>query len=47
MELARAYKFRVYPDAAMRAKIEERLILAQHLYTRFLTSQSHLIRMEK
>ncbi|MCL4365523.1 transposase [Candidatus Marsarchaeota archaeon] len=36
MELARAYKFRIYPDATRQAEIDERLILAQQFYNKIL-----------
>ncbi len=29
MELTRAYKFRIYPDATRKEEIDERLVLAQ------------------
>ena len=36
MELVRAYKFRIYPDATRQTKIDERLILAQQFYNKIL-----------
>ena len=36
MELTRAYKFRVYPDAKRQEEIDERLILAQQFYNKIL-----------
>ena len=36
MEVARAYKFRIYPDAARQAEIDERLVLAQQFYNKIL-----------
>ena len=36
MELTRAYKFRVYPDATRQEEIDERLILAQQFYNKIL-----------
>ena len=36
MELARAYKFRIYPDAKRQEEIDEKLILAQQFYNRIL-----------
>ncbi len=36
MELTRAYKFRIYPDATRQEEIDERLILAQQFYNRIL-----------
>jgi putative transposase len=36
MEAARAYKFRIYPDATRQAEIDERLVLAQQLYNKIL-----------
>ncbi|EQD66248.1 transposase IS891/IS1136/IS1341 family [mine drainage metagenome] len=36
MELTRAYKFRIYPDAAREEEIDERLILAQQFYNKIL-----------
>ena len=36
MELIRAYKFRIYPDATRQAEIDERLILAQQFYNKIL-----------
>ena len=36
MEVTRAYKFRIYPDAKRQLEIDERLILAQQLYNRLL-----------
>ncbi|MCL4364832.1 helix-turn-helix domain-containing protein, partial [Candidatus Marsarchaeota archaeon] len=36
MELARAYKFRIYPDATRQKEIDERLILAQQFYNKIL-----------
>ena len=36
MGLARAYKFRIYPDATRQKEIDERLILAQHFYNKIL-----------
>ncbi|MCL5413029.1 MAG: transposase, partial [Candidatus Marsarchaeota archaeon] len=36
MELTRAYKFRIYPDATRQAEIDERLVLAQQFYNRIL-----------
>jgi putative transposase len=36
MELTRAYKFRIYPDATRQAEIDERLILAQQFYNKIL-----------
>ena len=34
MELTRAYKFRIYPDATRQEEIDERLILAQQFYNK-------------
>jgi putative transposase len=36
MELTRAYKFRIHPDAARQEEIDERLILAQQFYNKIL-----------
>ncbi len=36
MELSRAYKFRLYPDAKRQKEIDERLILAQQFYNKIL-----------
>ena len=36
MELARAYKFRIYPDATRQEEIDKRLILAQQFYNNIL-----------
>ena len=36
MEVARAYKFRIYPDATRQEEIDERLILAQQFYNKIL-----------
>ena len=36
MELSRAYKFRLYPDAKRQREIDERLILAQQFYNKIL-----------
>ena len=36
MELTRAYKFRIYPDAKRQEEIDERLILAQQFYNKIL-----------
>ena len=36
MEVARAYKFRIYPDAVRQKEINERLILAQQFYNKLL-----------
>ena len=36
MELTRAYKFRIYPDAKRQKEIDERLILAQQFYNKIL-----------
>ncbi len=36
MELARAYKFRIYPDATRQWEIDERLLLAQQFYNKVL-----------
>ena len=36
MEPARAYKFRIYPDATRQEEIDERLILAQQFYNKIL-----------
>ncbi|MCL4365108.1 MAG: transposase [Candidatus Marsarchaeota archaeon] len=36
MELTRAYKFRIYPDATRQAEIDERLVLAQQFYNKIL-----------
>ncbi|MDE1857318.1 MAG: transposase [Candidatus Micrarchaeota archaeon] len=36
MEVTRAYKFRIYPDATRREEIDERLILAQQFYNKIL-----------
>ena len=36
MELARAYKFRIYPDATRQGEIDERLVLAQQFYNKVL-----------
>ncbi len=36
MEMKRAYRFRIYPDATRRAEIDERLILAQQFYNKIL-----------
>ena len=36
MELTRAYKFRIYPDATRQNEIDERLILAQQFYNKIL-----------
>ena len=42
MEAARAYKFRIYPDATRQAEIDERLVLAQQLYNKILEKSIHL-----
>ena len=36
MELTRAYKFRIYPDAIRQEEIDERLVLAQQFYNKIL-----------
>ena len=36
MEVTRIYKFRIYPDVARQAEIDERLILAQQFYNKIL-----------
>jgi len=36
MEVTRAYKFRIYPDAKCQSKIDEMLILAQQFYNKIL-----------
>ena len=36
MELTRAYKFRIYPDATRQEEIDERLVLAQQFYSTVL-----------
>ena len=36
MEVTRAYKFRIYPDATRQAEIDERLVLAQQFYNKIL-----------
>ena len=36
MELTRAYKFRIYPDATRQEEIDERLVLAQQFYNKIL-----------
>ena len=36
MEVTRAYKFRIYPDATRQEEINERLILAQQFYNKIL-----------
>jgi putative transposase len=36
MELTRAYKFRIYPDATRQEEIDERLVLAQQFYNKLL-----------
>ena len=36
MELTRAYKFRIYPDAKRQTEIDERLTLAQQFYNKIL-----------
>ncbi len=36
MELTRAYKFRIYPDATRQEEIDEKLILAQQFYNKIL-----------
>ena len=36
MELKRAYKFRIYPDATRQEEIDERIILAQKFYNKIL-----------
>ncbi|MCL5428034.1 MAG: helix-turn-helix domain-containing protein [Candidatus Marsarchaeota archaeon] len=36
MELTRAYKFRIYPDATRQWEIDERLVLAQQFYNKVL-----------
>ena len=36
MELARAYKFRIYPDFTRQEEIDERLVLAQQFYNKIL-----------
>ena len=36
MEMTRAYKFRIYPDATRQAEIDERLVLAQQFYNKIL-----------
>ena len=36
MELTRAYKFRIYPDAKRQKEIDERLVLAQQFYNKIL-----------
>ena len=43
MELTRAYKFRIYPDATRQEEIDERLVLAQQFYNKLLEKsiQSH------
>ena len=36
MEVTRAYKFRIYPDAIRQEEIDERLVLAQQFYNKIL-----------
>ena len=36
MELTRAYKFRIHPDATRQEEIDERLIFAQQFYNKIL-----------
>ena len=36
MEVTRAYKFRIYPDATRQEEIDERLVLAQQFYNKIL-----------
>ncbi len=36
VELTRAYKFRIYPDATRQEEIDERLVLAQQFYNKIL-----------
>ena len=36
MEVTRAYKFRIYPDAARQQEIDERLVIAQQFYNKIL-----------
>jgi putative transposase len=36
MELTRAYKFKIYPDAKRQEEIDERLVLAQQFYNKIL-----------
>jgi hypothetical protein len=43
MELTRAYKFRIYPDATRQAEIDERLILAQQFYDKILEKEAHTV----
>jgi putative transposase len=40
MELTRAYKFRIYPDATRQGEIDERLVLAQQFYNKLLEKSS-------
>ena len=47
MELTRAYKFRIYPDAKRQKEIDERLILGSNSITRFSRSQSHPTKSER
>jgi putative transposase len=36
MEVTRAYRFRIYPDAKRQSEIDYRLILAQQFYNKIL-----------
>lgn len=41
MDLIRAYKFRIYPDAKRQEEIDEKLILAQQFYNKLLEKTIH------
>ena len=47
MESARAYKFRIYPDAKRQSEIDERLILAQQFYNKILEKAIESYKNEK
>ena len=47
MELTRAYKFRIYPDATRQGEIDERLILAQQFYNKILEKSIESYKNEK
>ena len=47
MELTRAYKFRIYPDATRQAEINERLVLAQQFYNKILEKSIESYKNEK
>ena len=47
MEVAMAYKFRIYPDATRQEEIDEGLVLAQQFYNKILEKSIASTRTER